>query len=94
MEFEPASQIIRPAYQPYKEEKKKGRWVTVAIERANRDKLRELGIKPNDAIKNFIIWEKLRTEALSAIVNEIKRLGDKIDSLENMIIGKSNQRGY
>ncbi|RLJ09715.1 MAG: hypothetical protein DRP15_02715 [Candidatus Aenigmatarchaeota archaeon] len=92
MEFEPASQMIQPAYQPYKEEKKKSRWVTVAIERTNRDKLRELGIKPNDAIKNFIIWEELRTEVLYAITEEIKKMREEIkrlsDDIERAIIGR------
>ncbi len=90
LEFKTASKITEPKFR----QKEPSRWVSVAIEREVRDKLKSKGYKPNEALKHFLFWEDMRPSFFRAIIAEIERLGNKIDNLENMIIGKSDQRGY
>jgi len=55
------------------------------IKESTLKKLNKMGFTPEEAIQNFIWWEKMRAEVMAAIVNEIKRLGNVIEELTNEI---------
>ena len=88
MEFNKAESLV------YSKDKSEQKFTTARIKKIVKSKLVEMGVSVNQAVEWYIYWQENEREILKAIMAEIKRLGDKIDELENVIIGKSDQRGY
>jgi len=90
MEFETGfDKLIKKDYQKVR------KYTTIRIRKDTKDLIKqEMGVRPQQALEMALYWHREGWKILESMAREIKKLSDKIDELESIIIGKSDQRGY